>query len=52
MTREVQKENSMVRQKQMLADHFSSLLRAKESGQKVVMTVNLILSHFTQLRNT
>lgn len=34
----VQKEQSMLRQKQMLADHFEALSQAKESGRKVVYT--------------
>lgn len=35
---EVQKENSMVRQKQMLADHFLALSEARETKRKVVYT--------------
>ncbi len=36
--REVQKEDSMLLQKQMLADHFDALARAPEEGKKVVYT--------------
>ncbi|MFQ6610637.1 MAG: benzoyl-CoA reductase subunit B [Fidelibacterota bacterium] len=35
---DVQKENSMIKQKQMLAEHFMELATAKESGKKVVYT--------------
>jgi benzoyl-CoA reductase subunit B len=35
---EVQKENSMVKQKQMLADHFIALSQVHETGKKVVYT--------------
>ena len=36
--REVQKEDSMLLQKRLLADHFDALARAEEEGQKVVYT--------------
>lgn len=35
---EIQKENSMVKQKQMLAEHFMSLSHVRETGKKVVYT--------------
>lgn len=35
---EIQKENSMIRQKHMLADQFMQLSQAKETGKKVVYT--------------
>ncbi|MCR4315509.1 MAG: benzoyl-CoA reductase subunit B [Planctomycetes bacterium] len=35
---DVQKEPSMVKQKDMIADHFRKLSRAKEDGRKVVYT--------------
>ncbi|MEK6706889.1 MAG: benzoyl-CoA reductase subunit B [Bdellovibrionota bacterium] len=38
MKQEVQKENSMLLQKQMLSDHYRRLARAKEDGKKVVYT--------------
>lgn len=34
----VQKENSMIRQKKMLADHFMALSQVRETGKKVVYT--------------
>lgn len=34
----VQKENSMIQQKQMLAEHFMNLTQVKETGKKVVYT--------------
>lgn len=34
----VQKENSMLKQKQMLADHFMELSQVRETGKKVVYT--------------
>ncbi|MFQ6615744.1 MAG: benzoyl-CoA reductase subunit B [Fidelibacterota bacterium] len=34
----IQKENSMIRQKRMLADHFMALSQVKETGTKVVYT--------------
>ncbi len=34
----IQKENSMIQQKQMLADHFLELSRAHKTGKKVVYT--------------
>jgi benzoyl-CoA reductase subunit B len=38
MSKEVVKEQSMLRQKEMIADHFSRLARAKELGKKVIYT--------------
>ncbi len=38
MTNEAQKDSSMVKQKEMIADHFHALARAKEQGRKVVYT--------------
>ena len=35
---EIQKERSMVLQKEMIADHFKNLERAKEEGNKIVYT--------------
>ncbi|RME20888.1 MAG: benzoyl-CoA reductase subunit B, partial [Candidatus Zixiibacteriota bacterium] len=35
---EIQKENSMIRQKQMLADHFMALSQVHETGRKVAYT--------------
>jgi benzoyl-CoA reductase subunit B len=35
---EIQKENSMIRQKQMLADQFIELSQVRETGKKVVYT--------------
>ncbi len=35
---DVQKENSMIKQKQMLADHFMALSQVKETGKKVAYT--------------
>ncbi|MFQ6614879.1 MAG: 2-hydroxyacyl-CoA dehydratase, partial [Fidelibacterota bacterium] len=35
---QVQKENSMVKQKQMLAEHFMELSQVRETGKKVVYT--------------
>jgi benzoyl-CoA reductase subunit B len=35
---DIQKEESMLLQKQMLADHFDALARAEQEGQKVVYT--------------
>lgn len=35
---EIQKENSMIRQKHMLADHFVQLSQVRETGKKVVYT--------------
>ncbi|RMF08896.1 MAG: benzoyl-CoA reductase subunit B, partial [Candidatus Neomarinimicrobiota bacterium] len=35
---QVQKENSMLKQKQMLAEHFLALSQVKETGKKVVYT--------------
>ncbi len=34
----VQKENSMIKQKQMLAEHFMALSQVRETGKKVVYT--------------
>ncbi|MCA8981892.1 MAG: benzoyl-CoA reductase subunit B [Planctomycetes bacterium] len=38
MSTKVVKEESMVKQKEMIADHFKKLARAKEEGKKVVYT--------------
>ncbi len=38
MSQQVKKEQSMVRQKQMLADHFEAVSQAKETGKKIVYT--------------
>jgi len=35
---DVQKENSMVKQKQMLAEHFMELSQVRETGKKVAYT--------------
>ncbi len=35
---EVQKEDSQIRQKEMIADHFRRLARAKDEGKKVIYT--------------
>jgi benzoyl-CoA reductase subunit B len=38
MSTKVVKEESMIKQKEMIADHFRKLTRAKEEGKKVVYT--------------
>lgn len=38
MTMDVQKENSMVRQKKMLAEHFMELSQVRETGKKIAYT--------------
>ncbi len=38
MSQQVKKEQSMLRQKQMLADHFEQVLNAKKTGKKIVYT--------------
>lgn len=47
---EIQKENSMVRQKQMLADQFIQLSQAKKTGKKVVYT--FVPGNLTELIST